>query len=256
MDKAATIPDNEHMVWKGITSETLELGQLSDQPNPEMGLIDALISRRSVRKYQDRLVPRSLIEKLLRLSTHAPSACNRRAWRFILIEERDRLDWLYQNGGAAFLKSSNQAVLVCYLERTENRPWRDVEQSASAAIMLFQTLAHIHGIGSCWVCHLPPKREVRKYFGIPSGYTPIALVTFGYYRQNLRMKKRSVEGEDILCINRWNFEDRSTTTDSFKAIVKGTLRRMYYGIPRRGWLRRFTVPFEKTFHNEVNSDES
>ena len=51
-----------------------------------MNLLDALHTRRSIRRYLDRPVPPALIDQLLDAATWAPSAHNRQPWRFVVIE--------------------------------------------------------------------------------------------------------------------------------------------------------------------------
>jgi len=209
---------------------------------------DALRTRRSVRTYQDKLIPHDNIEEMLRMSTHAPSACNRRGWRFILIEDKNRLLWLYKKGSAAFINNINQAILVCYYRHTDNLEWNDVDQSAAAAIAYFQLIAHINGIGSCWICHLPPRKEVKKYFKIPKQYNPIALISIGYYKKNMTTKSRDVFNEEILSLNEWDF---LPTAEKEFAGLKMLLRRfarwLYYIFPKRELLRNIVKDYEKKF---------
>ncbi len=55
----------------------------------ELGELSELIkSRRSIRKWQDKEVPESLLLQALELATHASNAGNRQNWRFFLIMNR------------------------------------------------------------------------------------------------------------------------------------------------------------------------
>lgn len=223
---------------------------LINEPEVKSSLIKAITTRRTVRRYQKKMIPREQLESLLRLSTHAPSACNRRGWRFILIEDQEKLDWLYAKGGAAFIPKVKQAVLACYFGHTDNTAWRDVEQSSAAAIAYFQLLAHAEGIGSCWVCHLPPRGEVRRFFKIPSNYTPVALLTVGYYVEDMDVIERHVDNEELLSVDQWHFLNApNKDVVGVKLTVKKILRNLYYHFPKREWLRNLTHRFEKKFNN-------
>jgi nitroreductase len=61
-----------------------------------MDVIAVIEERRSVRSFQDRPVERETLERLLRLSTRAPSAINLQPWEFTVVsgEERKRLSRL------------------------------------------------------------------------------------------------------------------------------------------------------------------
>ena len=51
-------------------------------------IVDEVIrARRSIRSYEPRQIPRHLIEEVLDLSRHAPSAMNGQPWRFLVIED-------------------------------------------------------------------------------------------------------------------------------------------------------------------------
>lgn len=223
---------------------------LANEPAIKSAIVKTIKTRRTVRRYQNKLIPHEQLESLLRLSTHAPSACNRRGWRFILIEDQKELDWLYAKGGAAFIPKVKQAILACYFRHTDNTAWRDVEQSSAAAIAYFQLLAHTEGIGSCWVCHLPPRGEVRRFFKLPSNYTPVALLTVGYYVKDMDVIERHVDSEELLSIDQWHFTNAlDKDIVGVKLIVKKVLRKLYYLFPKREWIRGLTHKFEKKFNN-------
>ena len=54
-------------------------------------VIEAIRTRRSIRKYADRPVPKEAIETILNTAVFSPSAMNRQPWRFIVIEDKDRI---------------------------------------------------------------------------------------------------------------------------------------------------------------------
>lgn len=48
-------------------------------------MIQEIINRRSIRKYQDSSVPQSMIEEIIRAGILAPSAKNRQPWKFVVV---------------------------------------------------------------------------------------------------------------------------------------------------------------------------
>ena len=246
--------EGQSTVSRPEDGEALEdIGRLADDPRPGMALIDAVRTRRTVRSFQEGTVPRDLLRDLLRLSTHAPSACNRRGWRFILIEAADDLAWLHAKGASSVLERTRQAILVCYLSDSDNAAWRDTEQSAAAAIAYFQLIAHCHGIGSCWICQLPSRSEVGRHFGVPAGYVPAALVAVGSYRPETKVRPRHPAEAGLMAVNRWSFEDEPEPAASvLRRGVRKMLRRLYYLFPKREWFRKQVSRCEKQFDNEVH----
>lgn len=213
-----------------------------------MELLQAIQTRRSVRRYDSAAIPLETIEELVRLAADAPSACDRQGWRCILLQDSNDLEWLYSRGGSSVFKASSQAIIVCYERQTENSEWDDNIQSAAAFIAYFQLIAHERGIGSCWVCHLPPRSEVAEHFSIPSTYIPIAIVTFGYIIEGYSPKKRVDRSESrLLCLDRWDFS--GDQEGSFKAgyRLRKLLREIYYALPCRVWLRGLAGRYEKKF---------
>ena len=50
-----------------------------------MELIDAITGRRSVRRYQEKVVSRELLEELMATACWAPSADNLQPWYFVVL---------------------------------------------------------------------------------------------------------------------------------------------------------------------------
>ena len=57
-----------------------------------MQTIQAIRSRRSVRKYQQRLVPHEVIEQIVADAAYAPSWKNTQIVRYVLVEDRTTID--------------------------------------------------------------------------------------------------------------------------------------------------------------------
>ncbi len=53
-----------------------------------MNTFEAIAARRSIRGFQDKPVPRALIEQVLQAAVQAPSGKNRQPWRFVVVEGR------------------------------------------------------------------------------------------------------------------------------------------------------------------------
>ena len=50
---------------------------------------ELLQNRRSIRDFEDKAVPRDMIEDIIRDSIQAPSATNRQPWLFSIIHNKD-----------------------------------------------------------------------------------------------------------------------------------------------------------------------
>lgn len=56
-----------------------------------MEFFEVLRKRRSVRRFQDKPVPRELVERLLEAAFLSPSSFNKRPWHFIVVDDMDFL---------------------------------------------------------------------------------------------------------------------------------------------------------------------
>ena len=65
-----------------------------------MKAIDAILNRRSIRKFKDKPIPREIIEKVLISGMSAPSSKNRQPWKFIVFEgdEKSKMIEIFKKG--------------------------------------------------------------------------------------------------------------------------------------------------------------
>lgn len=108
-----------------------------------------LIQRRSIRKFKSELLSAEETQSILEAALLSPTSKNKRAWEFIVLEEKEMLEKLSQckPHGASFLAEAALAVVVLG-NPLESDVW--VEDTAIAAIDM-QLQAEDLGIGSCWV---------------------------------------------------------------------------------------------------------
>lgn len=53
-----------------------------------MEIQEALLNRRSIRKYKDQKISKDDLNRILKAAMYAPSAMNLQAWQFILIDDK------------------------------------------------------------------------------------------------------------------------------------------------------------------------
>ena len=87
-----------------------------------MELIDAIMTRRSIRRYTSEKVSDKQLETILKAAMFAPSASNRQPWHFIVIDEKERLlDLTRLHPYAKALEEAPMAILVCGDEELSNK---------------------------------------------------------------------------------------------------------------------------------------
>ena len=191
---------------------------------------EAIISRRSIRRYTPKKVNKEDILGILEVAMWAPSACNHQAHKVIYIEKDETKEKLVALGAAHFIKNAPAVLLFLYENIGDNIAYSDDIQSTSAFIENFLLLAHAKGFGACWICHLPSKRKLRRMFNIPRSINPIAAVTIGYPKRAPIIVPRKYKVSDIF------FEDRLPTgikvpDRNLVLLIKRILRKIYYFLP-------------------------
>lgn len=144
-----------------------------------MELMEAIKTRRSVRKFTDEPVPREKLEKIIEAAMWAPSGQNLQPWYFVALtkdedlaflisemgttafSERKKLEARFKNNPEVveetleFLSAMGGArtILLAFL----NKPTYSEDmipsciESVSAAMQNAVLMAHAEGIASCWV---------------------------------------------------------------------------------------------------------
>ena len=76
--------------------------------------MEAILARRSIRKYTDQPVPDGVIKELLDAAMSAPSAGNQQPWHFVVLRDREILDEVPKfHPHSLMVKEASAAILVC-----------------------------------------------------------------------------------------------------------------------------------------------
>ena len=149
-----------------------------------MEVKDALLKRRSIRKYLDKEVSDEIIEELLHAAMSGPSACNRRPWIFYVIKDQDKLNELRKASRFSNMNAPLAIVVVGDLSRSLPLQLKDFWiQDCSAATENILLRATYLGLGSLWCGIYPQKRpveRVKKILGITNSDIPLNIIYIGY----------------------------------------------------------------------------
>jgi len=183
--------------------------------NDSEQFLSLLRSRRSIRRFLDRPVPRAILDRLIEAATWAPSASNRQDWQFTVVESGDLKKrmaeavsprWLEVLGetDAASIASEVQsyteafdwfhrapAVIVisakqpeAFLDHLFGDDAAVVAGSSTSAAMAGQNLmlaAHAEGLGSCCLTGpLAAELELKELLGLGRRRQIVCLIALGY----------------------------------------------------------------------------
>lgn len=150
-------------------------------------VIDAILSRRSVRSFEDKPIAREDLEAIVACGQWAPSANNRQEWVFAVVDDRTRIARLAETirvalGRAAYDMYAPQSIVI--VAHAKDAPFgREDDGCAMENMML---AAHSLGIGSVWinqlqgVCDEPSVRAELDELGVPADYEVHGICALGY----------------------------------------------------------------------------
>lgn len=158
-----------------------------------MNTIDAILTRRSIRKFKDKKIANEVLEDILKSAMHAPSAYNEQPWQFIIIDDRKLLDEIPNIlPNAEMCKTAVLAILVC-ADLTKEKAENMYVLDCAAATQNIMLAAHDKNIGSVWVgIYFREKRieTCRKFLKLPEHIIPISLVPLGYSDEEIKKVNR------------------------------------------------------------------
>jgi nitroreductase len=148
-----------------------------------MDMMEKILSRKSIRQYIAKPVPRQMINEILHAAMSAPSAGNERPWHFIVLTDRVLLDEIPKfHPHAAMLKQAGVAILVCGDVALEKYKGYWVLDCAAATENLLLAV-HARGLGAVWCGVYPTGDRVqnfRKLLNLPDNIIPFSLIPIGF----------------------------------------------------------------------------
>ena len=188
---------------------------------------NAIVTRRSIRRYENQPVPSSLIEAVLDAGTWAPSAHNRQPWRFAVLQDlasKEKLALAMGQRLRADLEAdyvppevidkdvsrsydritSAPVLIVLSLSMTDMDTYSDDKRNQNEYIMAVQSTAmagqnillaaHGFGLGACWMCApLFCPDVVVDTLDLPTDWQPQGIITMGYAAQERTKTRHDLE---------------------------------------------------------------
>ncbi|MGQ9479659.1 MAG: nitroreductase family protein [Thermoproteota archaeon] len=158
-----------------------------------MNVIEAIRTRRSIRKYKDTPVEEEKIIQCLDAARWAPSANNSQPWEFIVVrdpESRKKLAEIHRYG-RFMAESPVVVVFVANPRKSENWYHGDV----AVAVQNFLLAAQSLGLGTCWigVLNTPFEEPIKRLLGVPEELRILCTVSVGYPYESPTRSRRPLE---------------------------------------------------------------
>ncbi len=183
-----------------------------------MKVYDAILSRRSIRRFTQQLIPRKTLEKLVNAARLVPSAANLQPMEYVIVDDKKICAQLFETiGWAAYLKPSwspieeeRPTAYIVLLIRNEKNNYALRDVSLAAAHILLT--AEEEQLGSCILCRID-KEKIKDILGIPDGMMVDSMIALGYKAEHPVIEELTDsvkywrDGNEILHVPKRNLKD-------------------------------------------------
>ncbi|MBE7080668.1 MAG: nitroreductase family protein [Clostridiales bacterium] len=153
-----------------------------------MDAMQAMLTRKSIKKYKPDMVPKEIIEQIIEAGLNAPSGLNKQAPIILAVTDKQTRDELSKlNAGKdPFFRSDPfygaPVVLVVLADKSAHTYLYD----GSLVMENLQLAAHALGLGACWIHRAketfeqPEGKALLAKLGIEGDYEGIGNCIIGY----------------------------------------------------------------------------
>ncbi len=170
-----------------------------------MNVSDAIRLKRAVRKFQNKPLPKEVVQAILNAGRRSQSSKNTQAWRFIAIQDKGILKALSECGEwAGHIAGAALCVAILTPEPTEK--FQTMFDAGQAAAFM-QLTAWELGVGSC-PASLYEFDKSRAILGFPAEWHLRIALSFGYALEEEKLSASPKKGgrmplDELVHIDKW-----------------------------------------------------
>ena len=157
-----------------------------------MSVFDTILGRRSIRRYEDKEIPETVLDQILEAGRQAPSAVNRQPYRLVVVTDsslKKELKGMFSR----FLEKAPVVVVGCAdVNARLTGKWATIDTAIALENMVIQ--AWSQGVGSCWIGSFN-EDKIKKALKVPEKWKIVALVSFGYPAEEPKPRKKKQKDE-------------------------------------------------------------
>jgi len=145
-----------------------------------MDVIEAIQSRRSIRKFEDVEVEDEKVDIILDAGRWAPSGMNNQPWQFIVVRNRETIDKIAQCTAYGNIVKSANLLIAIFLNKDEMYDRTKDVMAIGAAIQNMLLAVHSLDLGAVWLGEvLKEKEKVNQILDAPNSLELMAVLAIG-----------------------------------------------------------------------------
>ena len=142
-----------------------------------MDAIECMKTRRSIRSYQSKAVPKEVIEDIVDCGRMAATAINIQPWQFVVVlDSATRKAIADATDHGKYIAEAPVCIAVFC------KDGKYYLEDGCAATQNLLNAARAYGLGSCWVAgHKKTYTDnIRTLLGVPEGHILVSMISLGY----------------------------------------------------------------------------
>lgn len=163
-----------------------------------MDTIKIIKSRRSVRKYLDKEIPKEVLEDIVDCGRLAPSGYNKQPWIFVVVVDKEIKEKVAEASiSGKFIKDAGACIAV-FCEKDAETALEDASAATENMIICAQT----YGLGTCWVNTYKKANspKIKEILNCPEDMELMTLIAVGYPAEEPKNPPKKSLSEVL----RWN----------------------------------------------------
>ena len=162
--------------------------------------MEAILSRRSIRKFKEDLVRPEDIDSILEAGRWAPSGLNNQPWKFIVIQDKNTIEELSNFTHYTEVVRNAPLLIAVFLDHDTMYNHTKDAQAIGASIQNMLLRVHDIGLGAVWLGEiLNQKDKVNLSLDCPESFELMAVLAIGQAMNNNATSTRKKIQE--LCYN-------------------------------------------------------
>jgi nitroreductase len=163
-----------------------------------MDVLEAIRTRRSIRKFRPKPIPDENLRIILEAGRLAPSASNRQPWFFVVVKDLERKRTLAK-AAAYQMFIADAGVIIVALGDPETSRW--FRQDPMIAVEHMVLAATSLGYGTCWIGAFD-EEEVKRILRVPNKLKVIVLLLIGFPGESPAPRERK-KLKEIVFLDEW-----------------------------------------------------